>query len=83
LSNTEVDNHSLTEDFRTVGGVSQLGDEAHLEVAVVFDLLVTHSQDFDTSFLSDVLLQDRVDNGIKLSIETLEEDRLSELNGVL
>jgi len=56
----EVDDHSLSENFRRVDWVLSLCCQEELEVGVKLDLLITKLDVVNTSLVDDVLFKNRV-----------------------
>eukprot|EP00968_Pinguiococcus_pyrenoidosus_P001316 scaffold58_cov256-Pinguiococcus_pyrenoidosus.AAC.11 len=78
-----VDEHRLAHDLRAVPGVAQLGREEQLEAVVPVDDLVAQADLLGAVVQHHVLLEHRVQHGVQLLVDVLEEEGIPELDGQL
>jgi len=71
-SDTEVDDHGLAEYLGGVVWVAEFGCQVQFEVLVIVNLGITQLEHFNTSLYHDVLLEHRIDHGVKFCVDVLE-----------
>ena len=79
----EVDDHGLAENLWRVVGIRYLSNQAQPKGLVILDLVVSECEHLSSCFSDDVLLENGVDNWVKLGVDSLEEHRLAIFDGVL
>ena len=82
-SDSEVNNHGLTHDFRSVFGIGKFSCEIKFKSFIVIDKVVCQPNVLLSCSINDVLFEQRIDGWIKLFIDVFKETSATSLDGVL